>query len=177
LFLFEKASYLCWHHFKADGTKQLQMYSKAQASQLKQNFWTAFGLYLSPHFSSEGERINWVNYHTGYKHLYFKMEADQKKAYIGIELHHQDILLRELYFDKFSSFRSLLENSLDEEWTWEQEFRGDGGKVISRIYKEQQGLSVFDQTDWPGIISFLKPRIIALDEFWNMAKDGFEELR
>jgi hypothetical protein len=30
--------------------------------------------------------------------------------------------------------------------------------------------------DWPAIISFLKPRIIALDAFWSQAKYGFEDI-
>jgi hypothetical protein len=27
---------------------------------------------------------------------------------------------------------------------------------------------------WPEIISFLKPRIIGLDDFWDRVKPGFE---
>ncbi|MCW3071352.1 MAG: hypothetical protein JWO44_1242, partial [Bacteroidetes bacterium] len=41
------------------------MYSRSEASQLKHEFWIAFGRYLSLHPNSEGEKINWVNYHTG----------------------------------------------------------------------------------------------------------------
>jgi hypothetical protein len=32
-----------------------------------------------------------------------------------------------------------------------------------------------EEGDWPAIISFLKPRIIALDEFWENVKPGFED--
>jgi hypothetical protein len=28
-----------------------------------------------------------------------------------------------------------------------------------------------NEADWPVIISFLKPRIIGLDEFWGIAKE------
>jgi len=28
--------------------------------------------------------------------------------------------------------------------------------------------------DWPAMISFLKPRVIALDQFWNLVKEEFE---
>ncbi|WP_442587339.1 DUF4268 domain-containing protein [Pedobacter sp. AW31-3R] len=54
------------------------MYSKDQASQLRQAFWTAFGQYITPHPSAEGIKINWVNYKTGIKYLHFKMHADTK---------------------------------------------------------------------------------------------------
>jgi hypothetical protein len=43
------------------------MYSKDQASQLKQEFWTAFGQYMGPVLSAEGLRTNWINYKTGVK--------------------------------------------------------------------------------------------------------------
>jgi len=34
-------------------------------------------------------------------------------------------------------------------------------------------VNIFDTNAWPAIISFLKPRIIALDKFWSLVKDGF----
>jgi hypothetical protein len=153
------------------------MYSRAEASQIKQNFWTAFGRYISPHLSSEGMRINWVNYHTGFKHVYFRMEAGTKKASIAIELAHTDTEIQEMFFDKFLYYKNIFSASVNEEWTWALHTSDENGKIISRIYTELQPANVYKQEDWPGIISFLKPRIIALDEFWNNVKEGFEELR
>ena len=153
------------------------MYSKAEATQLKQEFWIAFGRYISLHPNSEGQKINWVNYHTGYKHVYFRMEAAQKQASISIQLTHPDSLMRELYFDKFKSFRSMIHSALNEEWAWEQETQDEHGKTISKIYTEIKGVNIYDKTSWPEIISFFKPRIIALDEVWNEIKDAFEDLR
>lgn len=153
------------------------MYSRAEASQLKQEFWTAFGRYLSYHTNSEGEKINWVNYNTGYKDIYFRMDADQKKASISIQLTHTDTLMRELYYDKFDELRTLFTEALGEEWIWEKETYNEQGKSISKIYTELHNVSVFKQDEWPQIISFLKPRIIALDMFWNDVKDVFDELK
>jgi len=153
------------------------MYSRAEASRIKQTFWTAFGKYLSPLYNSEGRKINWVNYHTGFKHVYFRMEAGTKKASIAIELTHPDKEIQEMFFDKLEYYKNILNASLNEEWTWELHTQDENGKIVSRIYKELQAVNVYKQEDWPGIISFLKPRIIALDEFWNTVKEGFEELR
>jgi len=66
------------------------MYSKDEVSQLKQEFWTAFGQYMSPILSAEGIRANWVNYKTGLKHVYFRMNANKRSASIAIELAHPD---------------------------------------------------------------------------------------
>ncbi|MDF2438950.1 MAG: hypothetical protein K0Q95_3326 [Bacteroidota bacterium] len=153
------------------------MYSRNEAAQLKQEFWIAFGKYMSLHPGSEGLRINWINYHTGYKHVYFRMHADQKKALISIQLTHPDPLWRELYYDRFSDFKTIIHEGLDEEWVWEKEYTDEHRKLISRIYKEISNVNLYNKDTWPEIISFLKPRIIALDEIWNIIKDAFEELR
>jgi hypothetical protein len=150
------------------------MYSKEQASQLKQAFWTAFGQYMAPVFSAEGIRINWVNYKTGVKHIYFRMQADNKTAIISIDITHSDKELQQLYFDQFTTYKNILHSTLDEAWDWELHSTDEYGKTISRIYKQLSPVSVYQKEDWPKLISFFKPRIIALDEFWNDVKYAFE---
>lgn len=150
------------------------MYSKDQASQLKQTFWTAFGQYIAPQPSAEGLRVNWVNYKTGVKHLFFKMEADKKGASIAIEMSHPDKGIQELMFEQFQSLQNILTARLTGDWEWVLHTADENGKVVSRIYTELNGVSVFKQEDWPALISFFKPRIIALDEFWSDAQYSFE---
>lgn len=153
------------------------MHSKQQASQLRQEFWTVFGQYMAPLASAEGTKINWINYKTGEKEIYFRMHADNKKASIAIELSHADTGLRHLYYEQFLQLKNMLHQALKEEWGWLPETTDEHGKDISRIYKEIAGVSVFNKEDWPAIISFLKRRMIALDEFWSTVKFSFEALR
>ncbi|MBC5992026.1 DUF4268 domain-containing protein [Pontibacter cellulosilyticus] len=153
------------------------MYTREQASQLRQAFWTAFGQYIAPHPSADGYKINWANYKTGLKHVYFRMQAEKKVASIGIEITHPDPEIQELFFEQFLELKSLLHEYVGEEWEWDLHTTNSEGKTISRIYKELPGVSVFNQNDWPALISFFKPRIIALDDFWSGAKYSFDELR
>jgi hypothetical protein len=153
------------------------MYSKDEASQLKQAFWTAFGQYMTPCLSAEGLRTNWVNYKTGLKHVYFKMQADKKHATIAIELTHPDAGIQELFFEQFAELKNIFNASVDEAWEWELHKTDDYGKTISTISKQLPGVSVFIKNDWPALISFFKPRIIALDEFWANVKDSFDALK
>lgn len=132
---------------------------------------------MAPVLSAEGEKINWINYKTGEKDIFFKMHADNKKASIGIELHHRDAGVQQLYFEQFVELRQILENSLEEEWTWQLHTHDANGKLASKIFTESGGVSIFKKEDWPSLISFFKPRIIALDEFWSSVKIGFESLR
>ncbi|HKG06845.1 MAG TPA: DUF4268 domain-containing protein [Pedobacter sp.] len=150
------------------------MYSKDQASKLRQAFWTTFGQYIAPQHSADGLRINWINYKTGIKNLFFKMHADNKSAFIAIEMSHPDKSIQELMFEQFKEFRNILKDTLDEEWQWELHTVDENGKIISRISVTLPGVSIFRQEEWPALISFFKPRIIALDEFWSNAQYSFE---
>lgn len=150
------------------------MYTREQASQLRQQFWTTFGQYLSPQLSAEGWKVNWLNYKTGVKDVYFRMNADNKRGYIAIELTHPDTELQQLVFEQFEEHKTMLHETLGEEWEWVLHASDSTGRVVSRIYKEIAPVNVFDKEDWPALISFLKPRIIALDAFWSDARYSFE---
>lgn len=153
------------------------MYSKEQASLLKKEFWTTFGQYMKPVYSAEGTRISWLNYKTGLKHVYFRMEADKMRASIAIEITHEDPGIQELFFEKFIELKGILRDALGEIWEWRLHVPDENGKVISRIFKELSAVNVFNESDWPKLISFFKPRIIALDNFWSDAKYSFESLK
>lgn len=153
------------------------MYARQEASQLRQEFWTAFGLYMAPVLSAEGDKINWVNYKTGEKHLHFRMDAGNRSALIAIEFRHADAGLRQLYFEQMLQLKPMLETHLAEPWNWLPQFTDDHGRTVSRISQELDGVSVLRKNDWPALVSFLKPRIIALDAFWSEARYFFEALR
>ena len=149
------------------------MYSRQEASILRKKFWTSFGQYMRPLPNAEGEMINWINYKTGVRQIHFRMDADTRKVSIAIELHHADPVIREQYFKKFQQLQSVLEETVGEAWEWQLSIPDDDGKIISRIGIQKTGVNVFNHDDWPAIISFLKPRLIALDNFWSLVKDSF----
>ena len=149
------------------------MFSKQYVAQLRKEFWTVFGLYMSPINSCEGEKINWINYKTGIKGLQFKMYANQGKASIGIVLTEHDLEKQEFLFNQLLFLKEKLYNSLQEEWTWTLHTIEED-KIISKIYTEKKNLSILKKEDWPELITFFKSRMIALDKFWSAVKYGFE---
>ena len=153
------------------------MFARDEASRIKEEFWTTFGKYMSPIPSAEGFKINWVNYHTKLKDVYFRMDTGRKAAVVSISIEHRDPAIQELYFEQFLELKSLLHATLEEEWQWQLHGPVEEGKVISRIYTELPDVSIFNRDHWPELISFFKPRIIALDRFWEDAKYSFETLK
>lgn len=147
------------------------MYSRDEAAKLKTEFWTAYGKYMSPVPSSEGEHINWINYRTGEKFIQFKTETDNRNVSVSVVFNHPDKDIRDLHKEQFEKFRTLFSNDVPGEWI---EYSNDlqYGMTVTL-----EGYSIFNKTHWPHIISFLKQHMIALDAFWNNVKYAFEELR
>ena len=146
------------------------MYSKQEASILNQQFWTTFGQYLAPILSAEGEKINWINYKTGVKDIRFIMQADSNQAKIAIVFLHNDAAVQQLYFEKLAAFKNALHQITGAPWQWQLHTADAYGKIISEVAISLQQINVLDKADWPGIISFFKPLIIALDRFWGEYK-------
>ncbi|RYY59583.1 MAG: DUF4268 domain-containing protein [Chitinophagaceae bacterium] len=149
------------------------MYTREEASQVRKNFWTSFGQYMKPVKGAAGDTVNWLNYKTGVKHLYFRMDAGKRDAAVSIEISHPDSHLRAAMYQQLMSLKGLLEENTGEDWSWQADVYDEDGRLISRITTALENVNIFSSSDWPAIISFFKPRIIALDAFWSVARDLF----
>jgi hypothetical protein len=150
------------------------MYTRQEASLIRKKFWTSFGQYMRPLPGANGDTVNWLNYKTGIRHLYFRMDADTEKASIAIELRHTDLSLQQQYFEQLQEVKNILEQETGEGWQWELHHPDEDRNTVSRVIIALGKVNIFNTTDWPTIISFFKPRILALDKFWDAVKDGFE---
>lgn len=149
-------------------------YTREEASKITQSFWTSFGRYMQPVMSAEGLPVTWINYKTGINGISFKMDADRDQAIIMIQLSQSSTEQRHAHFEQLQQLKSILEEALGEnDWFWKAD-REVNGRMVSTVSKTLEGVNILRQTDWPTIISFLKPRIIALDAFWSMVKTSFE---
>lgn len=151
------------------------MYSREETKRIKEKFWTTFGQYMSPIPSAEGEKVKWINYKTGIKFIHFKMDATNKNALIMIEISHPDERIRLLIFEQFLSLRTILHHNLDEEWNWESQSLDHYDRPSAQIFMKIDHVNIFNEAHWPTLISFFKPRLLALDAFWSDAKDVFAD--
>jgi hypothetical protein len=150
------------------------MYKKQEISKQKQAFWTAFGKYMKPILSADGDEISWINYKTGKKHIHFKMDVDGRQAKIAIVLDHPDLDNQREYYDRLLQMKHIFEDSIaEDDWVWSPGQIDEQGRAVSVIQKQLMGVNLFKNEDWPAIISFLKPRIMALDDFWSMVRHQY----
>ena len=95
---------------------------------------------------------------------------------IGIVITYKDVGIRELYFEQLFELKYVMESIIPGSWQWLLNSEDDNGQPVSIVYDEIEGVSIFNKK-MPKLISFFKPRIVALDEFWNMVKYSFESLK
>lgn len=148
------------------------MYSKEQASAIRQEFWTVLGKYLSPVPGANGEKINWINYKTAVKDIHFKMDADNKKATVRIEFNSISPELKNKHYAVFLTLKNEFEQG--SSWIWQKEAFDAHGKQIACIYRELAAVNIFQKEHWPGLISFFKDHLIRFDKFWHGYKDVLE---
>ena len=149
------------------------MYTKLQTAQLKKEFYTSLGHYMAPIPNAHGHHINWINYHTGIKHIYCRIDVERTHASIGIELTHPFSSDRMQCFATWLQLQNMWHRHVGETWHWQAEAETDGQKIISRISHSIQNVTFLSKTDWPHLISFFKPRLIAFDDFWLSTKLQF----
>jgi deoxyribodipyrimidine photolyase-like uncharacterized protein len=153
------------------------MYKKQEISKQKQAFWTAFGRYMKPVLSADGEEVSWLNYKTGNKQVSFKMDVDSRQAQIALLVQHPDTDMLRVYFDRLVQLKGIFADTVEEDdWTWVPDSMDEQGRSVGLIQKRLTGVNIFNNGDWPAIISFLKPRIIALDSFWSVVRYQFSNL-
>ena len=150
------------------------MYNKREKSLIRKNFWTLFGQYMRPVLNADGEEVNWLNYKTGARHIYFRLDASNEHATVAIELRHPDPTRQEFYFEKLRQFERLFHHTIGETWQWQLHATDEDGKPVTRIRTQLNTVNGLNNKDWPVIISFFKPRMVALDEFWSTVKYGFD---
>jgi len=148
------------------------MYNRNEHAKIKQEFWTSFGRYMMPVQSAGIEKVNWVNYKTGIKGIFFKMDVGISEAVIAIEFSGDDFG-RKTNYEKFLNDRSLFETVVPGNWEWIAQYQCVNGKWISIIKSTLTGVNITDKKDWPDIISFLKSRIIGVDNYWTGVKDYY----
>jgi len=141
---------------------------------MRKNFWTFFGKYMRPVLNANNEEVNWLNYKTGARHIYFRLDATEEYASVAIELRHPETSRQEFYFEKFRKLEGLFHQTIGEKWNWQLHTADEDGNHVSRIRTHLNNVNVCNNNDWPAMISFLKPRVIALDQFWNLVKEEFE---
>ena len=137
------------------------MFSKQEAQLLKTEFWTAFG---------KAFPRKWLLYDTKIKDFSFKFYADNKKAEVSLDIEMKDELFRNAYYEKIWSLESILEDEIGA-FTKDEFYTLENGKVISRIWVEKTGVSIYNKQTWPDTFEFFVEKMNAFEMFYYEYED------
>ena len=153
------------------------MYGKEESIALRKLFWTSFGKYIGHNRNAAGRKIKWLNYRTGVKNIYFRLEVDKRKARVCIDLQHSDEGIRALFYEQFLEVKTVFTDiTKTSEWIWLDYYCNEYNKEMSRIYVEIENVNLYDKSTWNTIFPFFSKHLLAVDEFWEEFKDLFKEL-
>ena len=143
------------------------MFSKAEARQIKKDFWTAF---------ADAYPRKWLLYDTKIKDFSFKFYVDNKKAQVLIDIEPKDEEKRKIYFEKIESLKQILMDEFIPDAIFERNFHLETGKIISKIWVEKTGISLFNKSTWSAIFDFFYENMDAFERFFYEYKEYIEDL-
>ena len=143
------------------------MFSKAEAQQIKKEFWTAF---------AEAYPRKWLLYDTKIKDVSFKFYVDNKKAFVMLDIEPKEDEKRKIYFEKIESLKNILHEEFLPDAILERDFYLETGKAISRVWIELTGISLYNRATWQDIFDFFYVNMDAFERFFYEYEDYIKDL-
>lgn len=147
------------------------MLSQEQRKELNTNFYNGLKEYLKGIKSSNGRRINWLNYPSDVKDIYIRINVDGYTAKLSIDIQPKDLSIRSLIWEQMLELRVVLEKSMTTETQWIENEITETGLLISRILWELDGVSIYNPDHTIIIYNFIKTRLIEFDVFYQEFKE------
>lgn len=142
------------------------MYSREESKKIRQEFWISFGKKFPR---------KWLLYNTKIKDVTLKFTFTLQKAEVSIDLEHNDVFLRQYYFEKLESLKSILLDEFLPEAVFSEKYELDNGKVISRIYVCKGGVNIHNKQHWEEVQTWLYTNMDALENFFLEYKDFIDQ--
>lgn len=134
-------------------------------------FWSDFRKHMNKVRSSNGRRMNWLNYPSDVKNIYIRLQADAKGTRLCMDIQPKDEGVREIVWEQMTELKKVMESSMKYETTWIEKLTSDDGRTFSRIMWETKDFNYFNEEDQIEIFEFLKNRLLEFDEFYQEFKE------
>lgn len=138
------------------------MFSKAEAQEIKKEFWTSF---------AEAYPRKWLLYDTKIKDVSFKFYVDNKKAKVMLDIEPKETEKRKIYYNNLLSLKGILRDEYLSEAVFEEDYYLENGKAISRVWVETEGVSLYNKASWAMIFRFFSINMDAFERFFEEYND------
>lgn len=142
------------------------MFSKDEATKIKKEFWVAFG---------KSFPRKWLLYDTKIKDFSFKFSADKRKAEISLDIEMKDEVYRNAYYEKIWSLEDMLKDYIGD-FQKDEHYALENGKIISRIWTEKTGVSIYNKDSWRDIFEFFVEKMDGFERFFYDFEDFIKDV-
>ena len=150
------------------------MITKEEKARLKAQFIQSLENETSLYRNAHRKNMNWLQYRTGLKDIYLRLEIFESSATLCFDFQHRNEGIRKLMFEQITEMRALLNSMSPGPWDWEGEVPHPvTGMKITRISRTPPNLSLYEEKDHPAMVKELTAFYRAFDKFWFDAKDVF----
>ncbi|MEX1191510.1 MAG: DUF4268 domain-containing protein [Brumimicrobium sp.] len=147
------------------------MFTKEERKALHSEYWLRFKSFISSSRSVNNRRINWLNYPTGLKEIYVRLDINQERASFSIDIQSKDEGIRSIIWEQFLELKKVLENEMQIPGTWSEEVFNKAGQQISSIYWNLENVSIYNQKDEEKVFQFFKDKLVRFDRFYDVYKE------
>ena len=147
------------------------MLSKQELKDRNVAFWSEFKTFMSAHRSSNGKRMNWLNYPTDVKYIFLRLEADKFGARINFDIQAKDAGVRAVVWEQMEELKKVLTDSMGEPGDWIFDYSTPEITSFCRIKWEITDVNFFVDADKEKIFRFFEKKLVGFDEFYQNFKD------
>lgn len=147
------------------------MLSKTELRERNIAFWNEFKTFMYGHRSSNGRKINWLNYPTDIKYVFLRLEADKFGARINFDIQAKDDGVRAIVWEQMEELKKVLTDSMGESGDWIFDYSTPEIDSFCRIKWEITDVNFFVESDQVKIFEFFRDKLIAFDDFYQNFKD------
>ena len=147
------------------------MFSKEEARQLNYTFWNGFQELMSKNRSTNGRKINWLNYPSDVKYIFIRLEVDSKGARLCFDIQPKDDAIRAIIWEQMTELKMVMEDLTVEKPVWMEEYYYLNKQYISRIVWEDKSLNFYNSDHKEAIYRFLQERLVKFDLFYQEYKE------
>lgn len=147
------------------------MLSKEDRKQLNIDFWDQFKTEMKQMRSSNGKKINWINYPTDVKNTYLRVVIESNSVSLCFDIQFKDQGVQSIVWEQLTELSKVLESEMSHPTLWEEYKITPEGLNIGRISWNLSDVNYYDRTQWDSIIEFLKQRMIEFDRFYQEFKE------
>jgi hypothetical protein len=147
------------------------MFSKEELKQYKIDFWTAFKKRMQDKRSSNGRKINWLNYPSEIPYIFIRLDANAKEARFMIDIQPKDDGIRAIIWEQLYELKVVFEAEMGTDGQWLENESSQQVAAFNRISWMLEDVNFFQENDKHKIFDFFEERLVKFDNFYQEFKD------